>query len=62
VWFGVDESNEKKFIFDIPIYAIPEIVKECRYFEYYVASPDLSWWLAENDHGDLLFVTDAEHS
>ncbi|PVD40764.1 hypothetical protein C5188_20470 [Serratia liquefaciens] len=61
VWFVVDESNEEKFIFDVPIHAIAEIVKECRYFEYYVVSPDFSWLLAENDHGDLLFVTNAGH-
>jgi len=57
VWFVVDEGNEEKFIFDAPIEAISEIIKECRFFEYYVVSKDFSWVLAENDHGDLLFVT-----
>ncbi|MET1535728.1 DUF6756 family protein, partial [Burkholderia sola] len=57
VWFVVDESNEEKFIFDVPIHAIANIIRECRYFEYYVVSSDFSWLIAENDHGDLLFVS-----
>ncbi|MNV85064.1 hypothetical protein D3C71_1789860 [compost metagenome] len=61
VWFVVDECNEEKFIFNVPLHAVAQVIKECRYFEYYVVSPDFSWLLAENDHGDLLFVTDAEH-
>lgn len=56
VWFVVDEDNEKKYLFDIPITSIPNVVKDCRYFEYYIISKDLSWLLAENDHGSLLFV------
>ncbi|MBF5010427.1 DUF6756 family protein [Burkholderia pseudomultivorans] len=56
VWFVVDERNEEKLIFDVPIHAVSEIIRECRYFEYYVVSPDFSWLMAENDHGDLLFV------
>ncbi|MNQ35554.1 hypothetical protein D3C85_490430 [compost metagenome] len=61
VWFVVDECNEEEFIFNVPIHAVSQIIKECRYFEYYVVSPDFYWLLAENDHGDLLLVTDAEH-
>ncbi|MBR8062609.1 MULTISPECIES: DUF6756 family protein [Burkholderia] len=57
VWFVVDEGDEEKFIFDAPIQAISEVIKECRFFEYYVVPKDFSWMLAENDHGDLLFVT-----
>lgn len=60
VWFVVDESNEEKFVFDVPINAVSEIIRECRYFEYYVISPDFSWLMAENDHGDLLFVEDVD--
>ncbi|MFC0397417.1 DUF6756 family protein [Paraburkholderia rhizosphaerae] len=60
VWFVVDESNEEKFVFDVPVQAIAEIIKECRYFEYYVVAHDLSWLIAENDHGDLLFVTELQ--
>jgi hypothetical protein len=60
VWFVVDESNEEKFVFDVPFHAIAEIIKECRYFEYYVVAPDFSWLIAENDHGDLLFVTELQ--
>ncbi|WP_321845471.1 DUF6756 family protein [Paraburkholderia bannensis] len=60
VWFVVDESNEEKLVFDVSIHAISEIIKECRYFEYYVVPPDFSWLIAENDHGDLLFVTNAK--
>ena len=56
VWFIVDE-DEEKFIFDAPIQVISEVIKECRFFEYYVVPKDFSWMLAENDHGDLLFVT-----
>lgn len=56
VWFLVDEDNEEKFLFDVPLHAVPEIIKECRYFEYYIAAQDLQWLLAENDHGDLLFM------
>ena len=57
VWFIADENNEEKLIFNVPIQMIKEIIKACRYFEYYVVSPDLSWMLAENDHGEVLFTT-----
>ncbi|UEP23552.1 hypothetical protein LL999_25305 [Burkholderia ambifaria] len=51
VWFVVDEGDEVKFIFDAPIQAISEVIKECRFFEYYVVPKDFSWMLAENDPG-----------
>ena len=57
VWFVVDEDNENKYLFYVPFNTVPDIVRECRYFEYYIVSHDLSWMLVENDHGDLLFVT-----
>lgn len=58
VWLVVDESNEGKFVLDVPIHAVSEIIRECRYFEYYVVSPDFLWVMAENDHGDLLLNID----
>jgi hypothetical protein len=32
VWFIVDENNEEKFLFEVPIIAVPNIIKECRFF------------------------------
>ena len=53
----VDEDNENKFLFKIPLNSLPCIIEACRYFEYYVVAEDLSWLIAENDHGDLLICS-----
>ncbi|HFW0355544.1 TPA: protein SciX, partial [Salmonella enterica subsp. enterica serovar Typhimurium] len=37
-----------------PLNSLPEIIENCRYFEYYVADHELSWLICENDHGDLI--------
>ncbi len=58
VFFIVDEDNEIMHLYKIPLKKIKSVIAECRYFEYYVVSEDFSWLIAENDHGDLLFVQD----
>lgn len=55
VWFIVDEDNDQKFVFSLPLSEIKNIIEECRYFEYYIVDKKLKWLLAENDHGDLIF-------
>lgn len=54
IWLIVDEDNENKYIFSAPLEKVPHILDECRYFEYYIVDKELTWILAENDHGDLL--------
>jgi hypothetical protein len=61
VWFIADDDNERKFVFDVPLDKITDILKECRYFEYYIVPYDFSWMLAENDHGDLLLVVHGQN-
>lgn len=58
VWLIADEDNEEKIILGLPIELIPSVLEECYYFEYYITPKDLSWLLAENDHGDLLLIID----
>lgn len=55
VWLIVDEDNDEKFVFSLPLSKIKKIIEECRYFEYYIVDKNLKWLLAENDHGDLIF-------
>lgn len=55
VWLIVDEDNDEKFVFSLPLSKIKNIIEECRYFEYYIVDKNLKWLLAENDHGDLIF-------
>lgn len=55
VWLIVDEDNDQKFVFSLPLSEIKNIIEECRYFEYYIVDKKLKWLLAENDHGDLIF-------
>lgn len=55
VWLIVDEDNDKKFVFSLPLSEVKNIIEECRYFEYYIVDKNLTWLLAENDHGDLIF-------
>ncbi|MFJ2331797.1 DUF6756 family protein [Pseudomonas helleri] len=55
VWLIVDEDNDEKFVFSLPLSKIKKITEECRYFEYYIVDKNLKWLLAENDHGDLIF-------
>jgi hypothetical protein len=55
IWLIVDEDNESKLIFSAPLEKVPNILEDCRYFEYYLVNKELTWILAENDHGDLLF-------
>ncbi|MFJ4456723.1 DUF6756 family protein [Pseudomonas sp. NPDC089392] len=57
VWFIADEDNEEKLLFCLPLKKIPSILEECRYFEYYIVDKQLSWMIAENDHGDLVFCS-----
>jgi len=54
VWFIVDEDNEEKFLFSVPLCEVPRIIEGCRFFEYYIVDKAFSWLLAENDHGDIL--------
>jgi hypothetical protein len=58
VWLIADEDNEEKIILGLSIELIPSVLEECYYFEYYITPKDLSWLLAENDHGDLLLIID----
>jgi hypothetical protein len=55
-WFVIDERNEDKLLFFVPLHSIPQIIRACRFFEYYIVSSEFSWLIAENDHGDILFV------
>jgi hypothetical protein len=54
VWLIADEDNEEKLLFSLPLSKIKSILEECRYFEYYIVDKNLTWLLAENDHGDIL--------
>ncbi|HFW0497786.1 TPA: protein SciX, partial [Salmonella enterica subsp. enterica serovar Saintpaul] len=49
-----DEDNEQIYVYNVPLNSLPEIIENCRYFEYYVADHELSWLICENDHGDLI--------
>ena len=62
VWLIADEDNEEKFVFSVPLMSIPSILDECRYFEYYITDKKLSWMIAENDHGDLIFCNAPEQT
>ena len=31
-------------------------IENSRFFEYYIVDKELNWMVAENDHGDLLFI------
>ena len=54
IFLIADEDNEQMYVYNIPLYSLPEIIENCRYFEYYVADHELSWLICENDHGDLI--------
>ncbi|WEJ19480.1 hypothetical protein N0B28_14350 [Pseudomonas sp. SD17-1] len=54
VWFVVDDDNKEKFVFFIPLNKVQDIIESCRFFEYYVVDENISWMLAENDHGEIL--------
>lgn len=54
VWLIADEDNEEKLLFSLPLSKIKSILEECRFFEYYIVDKNLTWLLAENDHGDIL--------
>ncbi|EKN1469811.1 hypothetical protein PWK59_004616, partial [Salmonella enterica] len=49
-----DEDNEQIYVYNVPLNSLPEIIENCRYFEYSVADHELSWLICENDHGDLI--------
>ncbi|WP_217190152.1 DUF6756 family protein [Pseudomonas shirazica] len=60
VWLIADEDNEEKLLFSLPFKNIISILDDCRHFEYYIVDKQLSWMIAENDHGDLIFCSAPE--
>lgn len=54
VFFLADENNEQMYLYKIPLNALVFVIKQCRYFEYYVVSEELSWLVCENDHGEII--------
>jgi hypothetical protein len=54
VFLIADENGERMHIYNIPLNSLPEIIENCRYFEYYIADHELFWLICENDHGDLI--------
>ncbi|ECQ8978631.1 hypothetical protein ACDT65_000481 [Salmonella enterica subsp. enterica] len=54
IFLIADEDNEQIYVYNVPLNSLPEIIENCRYFEYYVADHELSWLICENDHGDLI--------
>jgi hypothetical protein len=61
IWFVVDEDNERMLLYKVPLEKIKDVIKECRFFEYYIVAEDFSWLLAENDHGDLLLCQNLDN-
>ena len=49
------ETVEPCRVYQGSLASVIESLGECYLFEYYLAAPDLSWVLAENDHNQLLF-------
>ena len=56
VWFIADEDNEFMHLYEMPLKKAKDVIGACRYFEYYVVAKDLSWLMAENDHGKYPFT------
>lgn len=57
VYFIADEDNESLYLYRIPLEKLTLIIEECRYFEYYIVSSELSWMVCENDHGELILCS-----
>jgi len=56
VWFIAEDSYSKMWVYEAKADAIPLVLGETNYFEYYIVSKKLDWLLCENHHGYLSVV------
>ena len=54
VFFLADEDNEQMYLYKAPLSALVFVIEQCRYFECYMVSEELSWLVCENDHGEII--------
>ena len=54
IYFIIDDDNEQMYIYIMNPLCVKSVIESCQYFEYYVVALDLSWLIAENDHGQLI--------
>lgn len=57
VFFLADEDNEQMYLYKAPLSALVFVIEQCRYFEYYMVSEELSWLVCENDHGEIIICS-----
>ena len=56
-----DSDSELKYrVFKASLDVIISLIRECPFFEYYILPQDISWLVAESDHGQLYLVTESE--
>ena len=56
----IDDESEDNPVFKISLDKVPNVLEECRFFEYYVCPFDLSWLICENDHNEILFIKNSK--
>ena len=56
----IDDESEDNPVFKISLDKVPNVLEECRFFEYYICPFDLSWLICENDHDEILFIKNSK--
>ena len=56
----IDDESETSPVFKLNLDKVSNILEECQFFEYYICPLDLSWLICENDHNQILFISNPE--
>ena len=56
----IDDEFETNPVFKLNLDEVSNILEECQFFEYYICPLDLSWLICENDHNQILFISNPE--
>lgn len=48
------DDGRRFFVYSLPFEAVPKLLGECPFFEYYIVPRDYAWLLCETDHNEVI--------